>query len=145
MSDKTSIFSNENNESPVQVIRQTMSVSLDDNGNPNVTFATNRGKGSGSQTIPVEDFAEVASTLQEYAEAGIGEKEDENLSPAETIRRTIQVDNGIVSFRTRSGKGSKPAKIHLSQFSEVCALLLETVSAVEAAGTKLSPAEESEE
>ena len=145
MSDKTSIFSNENNESPVQVIRQTMSVSLDDNGNPNVTFATNRGKGSGSQTIPVEDFAEVASTLQEYAEAGIGEKEDENLSPAETIRRTIQVDNGIVSFRTRSGKGSKPAKIHLPQFSEVCALLLETVSAVEAAGTKLSPAEESEE
>ena len=48
----------------------------------------------------------------------------------------------MVSFRTRSGKGSKPAKIPLAQFGEVCALLTETVSAVEAAGNKLSPAEE---
>ena len=142
MSDKTNIFANENNESPIQVIRQTMSVALDDEGTPNVNFATNRGKGSGSQTIPVADYGEEASTLQEYADAGIEGREEENLSPAETIRRTIRVEDGMVSFRTRSGKGSKPAKIPLSQFGEVCALLTETVSAVEAAGDKLSPAEE---
>ena len=142
MSDKTNIFATENNESPIQVIRQTMSVALDDEGTPNVNFATNRGKGSGSQTIPVADYAEVASTLQEIADAGIEDREEESLSPAETIRRTIRVEDGMVSFRTRSGKGSKPAKIPLAQFGEVCALLTETVSAVEAAGSKLSPAEE---
>ena len=142
MSDKTNIFTTENNESPIQVIRQTMSVALDDDGAPNVNFATNRGKGSGSQTIPVADYAEVVSTLQEISDAGIEDREEENLSPAETIRRTIRVEDGMVSFRTRSGKGSKPAKIPLAQFGEVCALLTETVSAVEAAGNKLSPAEE---
>lgn len=142
MSDKTSIFASENNESPVQVIRQTMSVSVDDDGTSSVNFATNRGKGSGSQTIPVADYAEVVSTLQEYADAGIEGREEENLSPAETIRRTIRVEDGVISFRTRSGKGSKPAKIPLAQFGEVCALLTDTVSSVEAAGVKLSPADE---
>lgn len=142
MSDKTNIFANENSESPIQTIRQTMSVAVDDGGTPNVNFATNRGKGSGSQTIPVADYAEVVSTLQEYADAGIEGREEENLSPAETIRRTIRVEDGMISFRTRSGKGSKPAKIPLAQFGEVCALLTETVSAVEAAGSKLSPAAE---
>jgi hypothetical protein len=137
MSDKTSIFSNDNDESPIQVIRQTMSVAMDEDGTPNVNFATNRGKGSGSQTIAVADYAEVVSTLQEYADAGIEGREEETLSPAETIRRTIRVEDGMISFRVRSGKGSKPAKIPLAQFGEVCSLLTDTVSAVETAGSKL--------
>lgn len=138
MSDKTAIFQNDNNESPIQTIRQTMSVSLDDDGTPLVNFATNRGKGSGSQTIPVADFAEVVSTLSELAESGIEEREREQLSPAETIRRTASVEDGMVSFRTKSGKGSKPAKIPLAMFSEVCELLAGTVASVEAAGDQLS-------
>ena len=138
MSDKTAIFQNDNNESPIQTIRQTMSVKLDDDGTPLVSFATNRGKGSGSQTIPVADFAEVVSTLSELAAAGIEEREQEQLSPAETIRRTASVEDGMVSFRTKSGKGSKPAKLPLAMFSEVCELLAGTVGAVEAAGGQLS-------
>jgi len=41
------IFNTESDESPLTVIRQTMAVSVDDNGTPVVSFATNRGKGSG--------------------------------------------------------------------------------------------------
>ena len=131
------IFTNEADESPVQVIRQTMSVSLDDNGEAQVSFATNKGKGSGAQTIPVGDFAEVVSTLQEFAASGFEGKEEENISPAETIRRTIRLEDGVVSFRTRSGKGSKPAKIPLDQFTAVCELLGQTVEPVIGAGVKL--------
>ena len=138
MSDKTAIFSNDNTESPLQVIRQTMSVALSDAGSAQVSFATNRGKGSGAQVVGVDDYAEVAATLQDYADAGIEEREEESLSPAETIRRTIRVEDGIVSFRTRSGKGAKPAKIPLAQFNEVCELLSGTVEAVEAAGQSLA-------
>ena len=58
MSDKTAIFSNENTESPLQVIRQTMSVALSDEGAARVSFATNRGKGSGAQVINVDDYAD---------------------------------------------------------------------------------------
>ena len=87
MSDKTSIFSSENNESPVQTIRHTMSVSLSGNGTPLVSFATNRGKGSGAQALPVADFAEVISVLQECADNGIEERQEDQLSPAEHFRR----------------------------------------------------------
>ncbi len=145
MSDKTAIFSSENTESPIQTIRQTMSVSLSEDGEAQVNFATNRGKGSGSQTISVDDYAEVVSTLQELSDSGIEEREEETLSPAETIRRTIRVEDGMVSFRTRSGKGAKPAKIPLSQFAEVCELLSSTVPAVEAAGGSLTAPEADEE
>jgi len=145
MSDKTAIFSNENTESPLQVIRQTMSVALSDEGAARVSFATNRGKGSGAQVINVDDYADVVSTLQDYADAGIEEREEEQLSPAETIRRTIRVEDGMVSFRTRSGKGAKPAKIPLAQFSEVCELLSGTVDAVQSAGQSLAPADEAPE
>jgi hypothetical protein len=140
MSDKTAIFKSDNNESPVQVIRQTMSVSLSDDGAAQVSFATNRGKGSGAQVLDVDDYAEVVSTLQGYADSGIEDREEEQLSPADTIRRTIRIEDGMVSFRTRSGKGAKPAKIPAGQFAEVCELLTGTVSAVQAAGQSLSPA-----
>tara|TARA_R110001583_G_scaffold153585_1_gene305297 strand:+ start:1022 stop:1489 length:468 start_codon:yes stop_codon:yes gene_type:complete len=138
MSDKTSIFASENNESPVQTIRQTMSVSLSGEGTPLVSFATNRGKGSGAQAMPVADFAEVISVLQECSDNGIEEREEEHLSPADTIRRTIRLEDGVISFRTKSGKGSKPAKIPAGMFGEVVELLSGTLPAVQGAATSLT-------
>lgn len=140
MSDKTNIFASDHNESPAQVIRQTMSVSVDDEGTPMVSFATNRGKGSGAQVLPVDEYRDYVMALEVYAENGIPEAEDENLSAAETVRRTIRQDDGQISFRVRSGKGSKPAKLDASDFSEVVELLRSTVEAVENAGSKLTNA-----
>ena len=138
MSDKTNIFASDHNESPAQVIRQTMSVSIDDDGTPLVSFATNRGKGSGAQVLPVNEYRDYVMALEGYAQNGIPESEDENLSAAETVRRTIRLDDGQISFRVRSGKGSKPAKLGAEDFSEVVELLRSTVDAVENAGDKLT-------
>jgi len=138
MSDKTNIFASDHTESPAQVIRQTMSVSVDDDGTPQVSFATNRGKGSGAQVLPVDQYRDYVMALEGYSENGIPEAEDENLSAAETVRRTIRQDDGQISFRVRSGKGSKPAKLGTEDFSEVVDLLRSTVDAVENAGLKLS-------
>jgi hypothetical protein len=138
MSDKTNIFASDHSESPAQVIRQTMSVSVDDEGTPQVSFATNRGKGSGAQTLPVDQYRDYVLALEGYSENGIPESEAENLSAAETVRRTIRQDDGQISFRVRSGKGSKPAKLGTEDFSEVVELLRSTVDAVENAGDKLS-------
>jgi len=135
---KTNIFASEHNESAVQTIRSTMAVQLDDNGTPTVSFATNRGKGSGAQTMPVAEYREYVETLAEYSEGGIPEDaEIEQLSPAETVRRTIRMEDGAVSFRVRSGKGAKPAKVASDEFSEVVELLSGTLDAVEAAGNQL--------
>ena len=144
MSDKTNIFANEHNESPAQTIRQTMAVSLDDGGDPVVTFATNRGKGSGAQTLPVEEYREYVETLESYVENGIPESEEELLSAAETVRRTIRQEDGTISFRVRSGKGAKPAKLSCDDFAEVIGLLRSTVESVEAAGASLAPSQEAD-
>jgi hypothetical protein len=125
-------------ESPVAILRQTMSVSLSDGGVPMVSFAVNRGKGSGAQTMPASEFEEYVTTLEGIVESGIPEVTEERLSAAETVRRTIHQEDGIVSFRVRSGKGAKPAKLPADSFAEVVELLRGTVEAVEAASTTLA-------
>ena len=134
----TNIFENEHSESAVQVIRSTMSVSVDDDGQPIVSFATNRGKGSGAQSMPVDEFRDYVAALSDVAENGIPEQDEEQLSAAESLRRTIRNKDGVISFRVRSGKGAKPAKVNASDLSEVASLLASTVDAVEAAGNSLS-------
>jgi len=137
----TSIFENEASQSAVQTIRETMSVSLDDDGTALVSFAMNRGKGSGAQVMPVDDFSEYVDTLEHYASNGIDEIPTDNLSPAETVRQTINLDDeGVISFRVRSGKGAKPAKVDADEFAEVASLLRSTLDAVEGAASRLSGA-----
>lgn len=136
----TSIFENEHTESAIQTIRGTMSVSTDDNGIPVVSFATNRGKGSGAQVMPVAEFADYVTALEEIAASGIPEAAENNLSAAESLRQTAKNEDGIVSFRVRSGKGAKPAKVPVADLTDVAALLRGTVKAVTAAGAKLAKA-----
>lgn len=133
-----SIFSNEHSESPAAILRKTMSVSLGEDGTPMVSFAVNRGKGSGSQSMPVAEFAEYVSALEDAQKSGISDESEEALSAADMVRRTIRQDDGIVSFRVRGGKGAKPAKLPLDSFGEVVELLTSTVQAVEEAGSKLA-------
>ena len=134
----TAIFENDNEQSASQTVRQTMTVANDDTGTPVVSFATNRGKGSGSQSIPIAEFEEVIGLLQDYAKNGIPETAEENLSAADSIRKTISVKDGFVSFRVRNGKGAKPAKIPAGEFVAVVELLASTSNAVAAAAEKLS-------
>jgi hypothetical protein len=131
------IFANEHNQSPAAILRQTMSVSLADDGTPVVSFATNRGKGSGAQVIPVSEFAEYVSTLEDILDSGIPEDADEDVSAGEMVRRTIRQEEGVISFRVRGGKGAKPAKVSVDNFAEVVELLRSTVDAVESASETL--------
>ena len=133
-----SIFTSEHSESPAAILRKTMSVSLGDDGTPMVSFAVNRGKGSGRQSLPVSEFADYVGALEDALQTGISEESEEALSAADMVRRTIRQEEGIVSFRVRGGKGAKPAKLPVDSFSEVVDLLASTVDAVEEAGSKLA-------
>jgi hypothetical protein len=137
MSDKANIFESEVNEDVITTIKQTMNVSLSEDGEAIVSFATNRGKGSGAQQMRATDFPEYVSTLEHYAGEGIEELPEEDLNPSETVRSTIRQSDGIVSFRVRSGKGAKPAKIPSGDFSEVVSLLRSTVEPVMGAASRL--------
>lgn len=132
-----SIFTNEN-ETPAAILRRTMSVSLDDDGTPVVSFAVNRGKGSGSQTIPVAEFADYIAALEEVRDAGVPEVSEEELSAADMVRKTIKSEGGVISFRVKGGKGAKPAKVSVADFAEVADLLRSTLDAVEGAAKQLA-------
>lgn len=135
----SNIFSNESSENPLTLIRQTLKVQPDDDGQVVATFTTNRGKGSGAQVLPFAQFREAVQVLKDAATSGIPEiAEEGNLPAAEVIRRTIQIEDGVVSFRVKSGKGAKPARISVADFQQVVDLLTSTVDAVEAAGKSLS-------
>ncbi len=138
------IFASETVEDVVETIKQTMSVKFDeDTGSARVSFATNRGKGSGAQSLEVSEFDDYVSALEDIVEDGIPEAPEWELSPADMVRETIRNVDGMITFRVRNGKGSKPAKIPAARFAEVVALLRSTVDLVEAAGETL--AEKSEE
>ena len=132
-----SIFASEADESPLTTIKQTMSVSLNDDGIAVVSFATNRGKGSGAQAMPVSEFRDYVAALQEIAENGIPEQEEQHYTAAQMVQRTIANKDGVISFRVRDGKGSKPAKVPSDALSDVVSLLQSTVEAVEKAGKSL--------
>ena len=132
------IFIDETTEDVIDTIKQTMSVKVDEDGVPSVSFATNRGKGSGAQALPVDEFDEYVAALEEVVDNGIQEIAEDDLSPAEMVRDTIRNIDGMITFRVRSGKGSKPAKIPAARFTEVVGLLRSTVKLVEAAADSLS-------
>tara|TARA_B100000131_G_scaffold168442_1_gene162776 strand:+ start:4143 stop:4550 length:408 start_codon:yes stop_codon:yes gene_type:complete len=133
-----SIFTNQHEESAVAIVRRTMQVFLGEDGTPMVSFATNKGKGSGAQAMPVAEFREYVTTLQSIASEGIPEEEAVERSAAEMVRHTIKQSEGVISFRISGGKGSKPAKVNTDEFSEVVELLQGTVDAVEGAVSSLS-------
>ena len=135
----SNIFATESTENPVNLIRQTLKVAPSDDGSVMATFTTNKGKGSGAQTLPFAEFRAAVAVLTEAAKNGVPEiAEDESLPADEVVRRTLQIEDGVVTFRVKAGKGAKPARISLEDFAAVAELLSSTVDAVESAGKSLS-------
>ena len=121
------------------LVRQTLKVLPAESGEVVATFTVNKGKGSGAQVLPFAQFRDAVAVLVDAAKNGIPEMtEEENLPAAEVIRRTLSVEDGIVSFRVKSGKGAKPARLSLADFKAVAELLNSTVEAVETAGKALT-------
>ena len=74
-----------------------------------VTFSTieNR-KGYGRQRIPVQEYAQVISVLQNAVSNGI-QREDEELACVDVVRKSlIEAEDGSVRFKTEGTKGKKP-------------------------------------
>lgn len=133
----TSIFSSTVNESVIQTMKETMSVFAED-GVVYASFALNRGKGSGAQIVPVSQLPDFCAVLDDFATNGVNDAVEENISASESVRRTIAVDDdGNLSFRCRSGKGAKPAKVHPSQLGEAVAFLRDALPMIEKAAGKL--------
>lgn len=151
------LFENEVAENPVTIMKDSIEVKIDEvdrDGEttlePIVTFAVNKGKGTGAQKIPLTEFPEYLEAVQHFRDNGFEEAKVEGYQPAgDVVRDTMSLvkpteeythvtDEGekvtkrrpiknaepnIVSWRTRTGKGSKPARVNIDQFPAVVEIL----------------------
>jgi hypothetical protein len=100
-----------------------------------VSFKVNTGKGSAEQSLRVSDFRPVMAVLNEYAQGSI--PREGAFSPVDIVRQTIHIDEeGMVSFRMDEGKGAKPVKVSLSDFSAVVGFLNECADQIDPVQTK---------
>ncbi len=128
------IFAENKVQSVIENIKESLSVFQDDeSGQVMVSFSPNEGKGTGSQIMPVTEFSDYVTQIEAFASEGLPEEGDLHLTAAETARKTAAVTEGVLTCRTTSGKGAKPARYPVGQLGEIAAFLRSTVSAVEAA------------
>jgi hypothetical protein len=87
-----------------------------DDGQAYFQFSPNAGKGTGAQTVLVEEMGELIAFLKEVSENGI--PANGVLSAADIARATLSEDDGVYTFRTNGGKGSKPVHVKKSDLAE---------------------------
>jgi hypothetical protein len=152
-------------ESCLQVVRSTIRVLNKEIAGPEgkseqlcVSFSTNRGKGSGAQVMLVSEFPAFVNGLREAHDGGYETAEiPQAYRPAnEVAMSTLSLsgpedddgnptgDNDTVSFRVREGKGSKPAKIPLTEAEDVIAYLESRLPKLEAVIAQVAEAAEAE-
>lgn len=131
------LFVNNSVASALQTARDSIEVGLNDDGVSVVRVAFARGKGTGSQEIPVADLPAVIDALAGYADNGIN-KSAKIFSAVDMLHATITMnEDDRVTFRVGSGKGAKPTNLAPSELSEVCNFLRETLPAIQKAAKGL--------
>ena len=125
------------NQSAVAIARESIEVGVTDEGVTVVKVAFARGKGTGSQEIPVSDLPAVIDALAGYAEHGIN-KTAKVFSPVDMLHATIGLnEDDRVSFRVGSGKGAKPTHLSPNEMGDVVAFLREVLPTVQKAAKNL--------
>ena len=131
------LFASAVNTSALAVARDTIEVGLNDDGIAVVKVAFARGKGTGSQEIPVADLPAFIEALAGYAENGIN-KSAKVFSPVDMLHATIAMnEDDRVQFRVGTGKGAKPTHLAPSEMNEVVGFLREVAPAVEKAAKSI--------
>jgi hypothetical protein len=131
------LFATTVNQSALSIARESIEVGVNDDGVTVVKVAFARGKGTGSQEIPVSDLPAVIDALAGYAENGIN-KSAKVFSPVDMLHATIGLnEDDRVSFRVGSGKGAKPTNLAPNEMSAVVDFLREVLPAVQKAAKSL--------
>ena len=125
------------NSSALAIARDSIEVGINEAGTPVVRVAFARGKGTGSQEIPVSDIPAVIDALSGYAENGIN-KSAKVFSPVDMLHATIGLnEDDRIQFRVSSGKGAKPTNLATEELPGIVAFLREVLPTVQAAAKKI--------
>ena len=127
-----SIFNTSKTEDAVTVVRDTLSLVQGEDGEIYVAFTTNRGKGSGLQYVKASEFAALLTKFRQVADQGIPERTGQQ-SAIEVFNRTVENEDGNLSFRLADGKGAKPARLPAKDFAKVVKVLEAALPAIQEA------------
>lgn len=131
------LFATTTNQSALSIARESIEVGLNDDGVTVVKVAFARGKGTGSQEIPVSDLPAVIEALNGYATNGIN-KSAKIFSPVDMLHATIAMnDEDRVTFRVGSGKGAKPTHLSPTELGDVVTFLRDVLPQVQKAAKTL--------
>ena len=98
-------------------LHETAQIARDDsNGELVFAFSANSERGAGGQVIPVDQVPAVLEYLNDVAANGIPDADGGVLA---TVRNSIKIEDGYISFRTTDGQGAKPMKITVGAFPQV--------------------------
>lgn len=98
-------------------LHETAQIARDDsNGELVFAFSANSERGAGGQVIPVDQVPAVLEYLNDVAANGIPDADGGVLA---TVRNSIKIEDGFISFRTTDGQGAKPMKITVGAFPQV--------------------------
>ena len=134
-----SIFGGPKTLSTAQIVANNFDVVYDDeSGEICVKIAFNKGKGTGAQMVPVDEYRDYVDAIGELADSGIPEAEEDNWTAAETVSRTARMDSdGRVCFRVKGAPPPPPAKIPSSELSEIHTLLDSVIDRVDTAAESM--------
>lgn len=115
------LFNTAKNTDAVTKARETANLSFDEEvGEHTLSIAFCGGKGTGAQVVRASLFDEFVNTLAHYAENGVPKASRPEMNEVDILRASIQVEeDGLISFRTTSGRGAKPTRIHPDQLQGV--------------------------
>lgn len=131
------LFATTTNQSALSIARESIEVGLNDDGVTVVKVAFARGKGTGSQEIPVSDLPAVIEALNGYATNGIN-KSAKIFSPVDMLHATISMnDEDRVTFRVGSGKGAKPTHLAPTELGDVVSFLRDVLPQIQKAAKTL--------
>ena len=132
------IFQNTVATSAASHLRESLKLKRDSEGKIVATFYFNRGKGSGTQEVPVEELPQFIEALAGLSD-GVTSATEGRIPAADMVRRTAHMDDdtGMISFRCNSGKGAKPATVNPSEIQSLVDILTGALPQIEAAARKL--------
>ena len=93
--------------------RDTAEFIEDDDGNVYLSFSTTPGRGYGKSMIPINEIPSYISFLKKVMDdTTVVTKHDEHSDDMlDVMKRTFQDKDGILSWKTSTGRGTKPTRI----------------------------------
>lgn len=109
----------------VDIMDRTLAVETDDDGTQWYTFKTSDKSKARTSRVPVEHFEAFVGLVTAY------DPEAER-SPAEVVRRTLAIEDGVVSFKASDKANTRAVRVSTGDFPDLARFVRDLCAAIPA-------------